>query len=79
MDQLKKFMAPLSAEERDKFAKRCGTSRGHLQNIMYGKACAPELALLIEKESGGAVRVESLCPNVEWSYLQNRFPEPQAA
>lgn len=54
---IKTFYSPLSIDERDSFATRCGTSRGHLQNVMYGqRPCAPELAVAIERESFMSVR-----------------------
>lgn len=52
---LKTYLAGMSAEEREKFAKRCGTTRGHLQNVAYGKTCAPALATAIELNSDSAV------------------------
>jgi len=54
---LKSFLSPLNAEARDEFAIRCETSRGHLQNVMYGvRPCATDLAVAIERESRQAVR-----------------------
>ncbi|MDZ7892358.1 MAG: YdaS family helix-turn-helix protein [Rhodoferax sp.] len=54
---LKKFITPLSKAERELFASQCETTKGHLQNVMYGiKPCATNLAVLIERESGGKVR-----------------------
>lgn len=58
---LKAFLSPLSADAREEFAAKCGTSRGHLQNVMYGiRPCAPELAVLIEKHSACAVTRKDL-------------------
>lgn len=54
---LKTYLSELSTEQRDAFAAKCKTSRGHLQNVMYGfKTCATDLAVSIERESGKAVR-----------------------
>ena len=61
---LKNFFSPLSAEMRDEFAQRCMTSKGHLQNIMYGmKPCAAGLAVLIERESKRKVTRQELRPD----------------
>lgn len=69
---LKAFLAPLDAEQRDQFASRCGTTKGHLQNVMYGvRPCATDLAVSIEKESAGAVRRWELRPN-DW---ERHWPE----
>lgn len=63
---LKTYFAGLTAEQREVFASSCGTSRGHLQNVMYGvRPCAPELATLIEQASHGAVRRWHLRPE-DW-------------
>jgi hypothetical protein len=63
---LKTYLSPLSQEERDDFAKRCESTKGHLQNVMYGlKTCATDLAVHIERESGFAVRRWVLRP-LDW-------------
>ncbi len=63
---LKTFYSPLDVQSRDDFATRCETSRGHLQNVMYGlRPCATDLAVLIERESGGEVRRWDLRPD-DW-------------
>lgn len=49
--QFKIFFLSLSKDERKEFASSVGSTVGHLQNVMYGKTCAPALASLIEKES----------------------------
>lgn len=54
---LKTFLADMDPDERDAFAKRCGTTLGHLQNVKYGtKSCATDLAVNIERESDNQVR-----------------------
>jgi hypothetical protein len=69
MDELKAFLRGLDGEEsRVDFAKRCETSLGHLRNIIYGdgrKTCSPELAALIDIESGGVVRRWHMRP-LDW-------------
>lgn len=53
---LKTYLLGLGVPEREGFAERCGTTRGHLQNVMYGhRPCSPELAVAIERESNKAV------------------------
>jgi len=52
--------------DRATFAIRCDTSLGHLTNVAYGyKPCSPELAVSIERESGGAVTRPELRPE-DW-------------
>lgn len=66
---LKTFYTPLTREERDAFALLCKTSRGHLQNVMYGqRPCAPELAVAIEQESKAAIRRWDLRPD-DWRLI----------
>jgi len=63
---LKTFIAPLTLEQRQDFAAKCETTKGHLQNVMYGlKSCATDLAVLIERHSDGAVRRWNLRPD-DW-------------
>jgi DNA-binding transcriptional regulator YdaS (Cro superfamily) len=63
---LRTFLSPLTAPERDEFAKQCGSTRGVLQNIMYGiRPCGPELAVAVERESKGRVRRWDLRPD-DW-------------
>jgi hypothetical protein len=63
---LKTYLAPMAGQARDEFAKRCDTTRGHLQNVMYGiKTCATDLAVSIERESVQQVRRWDLRP-LDW-------------
>jgi DNA-binding transcriptional regulator YdaS (Cro superfamily) len=69
---LKTYLETLSVAEREEFAKRCGTTAGHLRNVSYGyRSCAESLAIAIERESGGSVRCENLRPDVDWQFLRN--------
>lgn len=64
--ELKTYLSPLTPEQREEFAKRCESTKGHLQNIMYGmKTCATDLAVHIDRESKGAVRRWELRP-LDW-------------
>jgi DNA-binding transcriptional regulator YdaS (Cro superfamily) len=66
---LKTYLASLPEPEREPFAKKCGTTLGHLRNVMYGyKPCAPEYAVAIERLSGGVVTREKLRPSDYWLY-----------
>lgn len=58
---LKTYLAQKTQDEREAFAALCSTSRGHLQNVMYGiRPCSPELAVLIEKHSHSEVTRQEL-------------------
>jgi len=68
---LKTFTSPMSPEKRDEFARKCFTTRGHLQNVMYGlKSCGTDLAVHIERESGKKVTRQEL--RKDWA---NHWPE----
>jgi DNA-binding transcriptional regulator YdaS (Cro superfamily) len=69
---LKSFFSSVPPGERDAFAKRCGTSKGHLQNVMNGHApLAPIVCVAVERESAGAVTRKELRPD-DW---QKIWPE----
>lgn len=65
---LKTFLSPMTQDEREAFARSCGTSRGHLQNVAYGKPCAPALATAIELHSKRKVTRPELRPN-DWEAI----------
>lgn len=75
---LKSLLRAMPADERGKFAERCGVSLGHLRNVAGGKACAPELAINIERESGGKVRCEDLTAAADWNYIRGTSPGADA-
>lgn len=68
---LKTYLRTLSAEDRLSFAARCGASLTHLKFVAYGaKNLSCELAINIERESAGAVRVEELRPDADWHVIR---------
>lgn len=75
----KPFFSPLTKEQREDFARRCEISLGHLLNVMYGtKALAPGYAVVVERESKGAVLVESECPHENWVRIKDKsWPHPK--
>lgn len=69
--ELKEYLQNMTGEEREAFAVKCGTTRGHIQNVMYGyKPCATDLAVAIERESKKAVMRWEL--RADWA---NHWPE----
>lgn len=60
----KTFFFAKSMPERDLFAEKVLTTRKHLTNVAYGyRDASPELALLIETESGMQVTRQELLPD----------------
>lgn len=81
MEELKAYLSSLpDVSAREQFAANCGTTLAYLRKMM---SVWPELkfgeglAINIERNSEGAVRCESLRPDVDWAYLRgsgNREP-----
>lgn len=70
-EPLRTFLKGKPLEDQEDFADRCKTKIGYLRKAMSAKdRLGADLVLLIERESGGAVRCESLRPDVDWAYLR---------
>lgn len=66
---LKTFLSNLGVAEREAVALDCGTTLGHLQNIVYGlRTCSPVLAVALEKATYGAVTRRDLRPD-DWQAI----------
>lgn len=62
----------MSKKEAAAFAERCGTSYGYLYQVALGnRSPSPYLAIEIERESGGVIRCEVLCPHADWAYIRS--------
>lgn len=73
MNALLAYLKSLPMPEQASFAQRCGTTVGYLRKaISVGSALREGLCIRIERESGGAVRLEQLRPDVDWNYLRDR-------
>ena len=70
---LKTYLSTMTPAEREGFAQRCGTTRGHLQNVAYGKTCAPALATALEIQSGGKVTRKDMRPD-DWKAIWPELP-----
>lgn len=69
---LKPYFFALDAEAREKFARDCGTTAGHLVNVAYGyRKPSTELCVAIEQQSAGFVTRKDLRPD-DW---QKNWPE----
>lgn len=68
---LAEYLSSLAAAERLSFAQRCRTSTDYLGHVAAGRRTPKvDLAVAIERESGGRVLCETLLPNVDWAYLR---------
>jgi DNA-binding transcriptional regulator YdaS (Cro superfamily) len=71
--KLKPFLQTMTLVEREAFAKACKSGSSHLNNVSYGyRPCSPELAIRIERASGGKVTCEDVCPEFDWAYSRER-------
>ena len=90
LQSLHAYLLALPLSERLEFAARCGTSLGYLYKAisraksrrgrlgrggLRGHKFGAELAVAIERESGGKVRCETLRPDVDWRALRNTAAE----
>jgi DNA-binding transcriptional regulator YdaS (Cro superfamily) len=67
---LKTFLRDLGSDEaRAEFARKCGTTAGHMRNASYGqRPLAPGVCAAAERESGGVVRRWSTRPR-DWHLI----------
>jgi DNA-binding transcriptional regulator YdaS (Cro superfamily) len=71
MEVLRKYLNDLTPEAQENFAIRCGTSIGYLRKaISAEQKIGEKIAIAMERESAGAVRVEAIRPDVDWAYLR---------
>lgn len=77
IEELKAFLRGVEGEEAQvQFAGRCGTTLKYLRQVAYGAKKANEtLAINLERETDGAVRVERVRPDVDWAVIRGRGPQ----
>lgn len=69
--KLREYVLSLDKSSRDEYAKKCRTTLGHLNQIIYGnRSCNPVLAIELDKQSNGRVLCDELCPDADWSYVR---------
>lgn len=76
MDTFKSYWDDLTVDARHDLADRCSTTYNQLRNVAYGKKCGESLAIAIDRETGGAVRCESLRPDAGFDYLRGTQKNP---
>lgn len=71
--QLKTFFNALSPADKKSFAQKCNTTVGYITQVMYGNSNpSASLAIDIDRESGGQVPCESLCPGADFEYVKRK-------
>lgn len=72
MEKLRAYLNAMSVAEQIDFAMRCGTTIGYLRKAMATHATpGARLAVAIERESGGSIRVEQLDPATDWAVVRS--------
>jgi DNA-binding transcriptional regulator YdaS (Cro superfamily) len=80
MDALRTYLKSMPTEQQEAFAKRCGTSLNYLRKaISTGQKLRESLAIDIERESAGQVRVEQMREDVDWAYIRGTSKDIQTA
>lgn len=71
MKSLLEHLNSMSVARQQQFAEACGTTVGYLRQIGYGhRECQAAMAIDIDRESGGEISCESLCPSADWDYVR---------
>jgi DNA-binding transcriptional regulator YdaS (Cro superfamily) len=70
-EALRTYLNSLEVDEQVAYAERSGTTLGYLRKALSTKErIAESTAIALDRESAGAVPVESVRPDVDWSYLR---------
>lgn len=64
------YIKGLDKLQLEEFAASCSTTVGQIKQVAYGRRVSAELAIAIDRQSGGAVTCESLRPDIDWQYLR---------
>lgn len=71
MDELITYLNAMDQDAQHDFASRCGTSVGYIRKAASIKQKFGEsLCINFERESKGAIRCETIRPDVDWAYLR---------
>lgn len=76
-EALRTYLNSLEVDEQVLYAERAGTTLGYLRKALSTKErIAESTAIALDRESNGAVPVESVRPDVDWSYLRGTSKRP---
>lgn len=69
-DKLLAFLKRLTADEKEQFAHRVGTTLGQLSQIAYGqRPCNTNYAVNIDRETKGEVPMQEMHPELDWDHV----------
>lgn len=64
---------------REEYAKRAGTTLGYLRKVISTKqGIGLKLAVRLAQESGGALQIEALRPDIDWAYVKSGHSTAEA-
>ena len=64
------YIKPMTKEELEAFAAKCGSTVGQIKQVAYGRRASAELAIRIDMASGGKVRCEDIRGDINWRYVR---------
>lgn len=70
MESLRRYLNGLSVAEQGDFCARSGTTLNYLRKALSTRPrLSVDLVIALDRESGGAVPMEELRPDVDWAYV----------
>lgn len=75
MEKLRAYLETLDPTARREYAKRAGTSHNYLKKRICIGHISAELAINLDRESGGQVPAESTAPDADWKYIRSTRPQ----
>jgi DNA-binding transcriptional regulator YdaS (Cro superfamily) len=74
---LHEYLRRISKADRAKLAAEVGYHENTLVNVSNGsKSCSAGLAIELERATRGVLRVEDICPAIDWSVIRGKTARP---
>lgn len=71
---IKKVTKKFKRGDRAAFAKSIGIAPAYLFQLEHGtRKPTPKMAVAIERETKGLLKVEELCPDVDWAVIRGTY------
>jgi DNA-binding transcriptional regulator YdaS (Cro superfamily) len=71
MECIRTYLNKLPLDQQERFASRCGTTVGYLRKAVSAEQrIGEDIAINMERESGGEIRCEAVRPDVDWAYIR---------
>ena len=67
------YFHQLAIPERERICQRCGTTWAYIRKACYaGQQLGAVICVELEKQTSGALPVETTFPEVDWRYVRAR-------